>query len=326
MSKRGDIISYLATTLRRVRGQSELQAQASAEVVDGVVESATVDVAGFFYRGAQISIEGPGIVTANAIASVESGSVTSVDIDIPGGVYAEFITLLSQFGFVMQTQSGDALGTEQTYVPAVTFLGDGSGANGYATVNSAGSVTSVVIDNPGTGYSVPPSISFEPPSDPLPQAVARANCVRGRVESIDITFGSHSYTFTPNVQIEASSLDFNTSVSQVYRNYRYLHDVNDYPTLCLSGNPSENYSHIGAGQRLKTMQQSIRGYVHAGEQDSLYLSEALARDVEAVIDEFAYLSSNLDVYSARVLSIRTDEGLLSPVGVCDVEVEIAYLD
>ena len=182
MSKRGDIISYLATTLRRVRGQSELQAQASAEVVDGVVESATVDVAGFFYRGAQISIEGPGIVTANAIASVESGSVTSVDIDIPGGVYAEFITLLSQFGFVMQTQSGDALGTEQTYVPAVTFLGDGSGANGYATVNSAGSVTSVVIDNPGTGYSVPPSISFEPPSDPLPQAVARAWLNDGAVQ------------------------------------------------------------------------------------------------------------------------------------------------
>lgn len=326
MSKRNDILNYLAYVLSSIRGQSETQAQLSASVVSGEVDTITVDVAGFFYRGAHVVIEDPGIVTANAIATVEGGSVVSATVDVPGGIYHEFITLLSEFGFILETQAGDALGTEQWYIPAITFSGDGSGANGYAVVNAAGSVTSVVIDNPGTGYSTPPTIHFEPPSEALPPAIASANCVRGRVESINIQFGSHSYLFTPNVFISASSLDFNTAVSQVHRGYKYLDDINDYPTVCFDGRPTENIEHYGAGQRIKTMQQSIRGYVHAGEQDSLTLSEALARDIEAAVDQFSYLSSNLDVFSARVLSLRTDEGLLSPIGVCDVEVEISYVN
>ena len=324
MTKRTEILNYLGYTLSHIRASTD--ASATASLANTSVSAVTVDINGFFYRGANVSLESPGIVRANAVAALSGDGVGSAVIDVPGGVYDGFVVLLSELGFVLQTQGGDALGVEQTYIPEVSFIGGGgSGANGYAIINSAGSVESVIIDAPGSGYSSPPSIVLDLPASAIAPATARAHCVRGRVERIDVTFGSHSYTFTPNVNISSSSLRFSTSVSQVHRGYRYLEDINDFPTLCFDGRPTEDYEHYGAGQQLRKMRQSIRGYVYnESDTDSLELSEALARDIEAVVDEFAYLSSNLGVYSSRVEQISTDEGLLSPYGVCDVLVLIEY--
>ena len=327
MAKRTEILNYLAHALRQVRGYTQNQANAISALNSGSVETVTVDVSGFFYRGASVAIESPGIVRANAIAVLSGDGVGLVTVDVPGGIYNEFIALLSELGFVLETQSGDALGTEQLYIPAVSFIGGGgAGANGYATVNAAGSVTSITIDAPGSGYSSPPEIVVELPATAIAPATAQAHVVRGRVESIDVIFGSHSYTFTPNVLISASSLQFSTSVSQVHRNYRYFEDINDFPTICFGGTPKEDIEHYGAGQQLRKMRQSLRGYTCTFEESSIDSSEALARDIEIVVENFAYLASNLSVYGARVTSISTDEGLLSPYGICDVELEIDYVN
>jgi len=111
-------------------------------------------------------------------------------------------------------------------------------------------------------------------------------------------------------------------IAPCFRNYRYLNDVNDFPSICIGGTPLVDYTHYGAGQRLLTMQQLIRGYVLTAEEDSIDDSEELARLIEVAVDDFA--KSVDGVYSARVTQISTDEGLLSPYGVCDVQIEISY--
>ncbi len=51
-------------------------------------------------------------------------------------------------------------GTGYVLPPTVTFIGDGTGAEGYATINSNGEVTGVVITKSGEGYSTQPTVQF----------------------------------------------------------------------------------------------------------------------------------------------------------------------
>jgi len=108
----------------------------------------------------------------------------------------------------------------------------------------------------------------------------------------------------------------------VSRSYRFLEDINDFPTICFDKLPTETYSHFGDKRRLQTMQQQLRGYVLTTEEDSLSDSEELARRIEAIVNTFR--PAELQVYDARVTRISTDEGLLTPYGICDVQVEISY--
>jgi len=112
-------------------------------------------------------------------------------------------------------------------------------------------------------------------------------------------------------------------VSAVHRSYKFLDDINDFPTITLGG-AGENNDEFGDGQILKTMTQSIRGYVMTDE-DSLRDSENLASDIETVVSSYAADAANL-IHEAQVVSLSTDEGLLSPYGVCDVGIRIIYED
>jgi len=89
---------------------------------------------------------------------------------------------------------------------------------------SNGSVSEVVITNPGVGYTTPPTLTF---TDPYPDitATAVANLSAGFVTSITITNPGFGYTVTPTltidpapVSIQASaicSIDGSTGVSTV---------------------------------------------------------------------------------------------------------------
>jgi len=119
---------------------------------------------------------------------------------------------------------------------------------------------------------------------------------------------------------------YNTTVSQVHRSYKYLDDINDFPTLCLGVTPREQFDQSQTQSPLKSLTMTIRGYVHTAVEDSLQDSERLARDVEQVVSTFADASSNLEVHRSQVVTLVTDEGLFSPYGICDVGVEIYYAD
>lgn len=123
-----------------------------------------------------------------------------------------------------------------------------------------------------------------------------------------------------------TQLETISGIAKVDRRYRFLDDINDFPTVTLGATPTEDYELYGDGQQLKTLRQSIRGYVYANQDDSLRESELLARQVEDVIETFASITQDLSVQSAYVTSIGTDEGLMSPYGVSEIEVEILYDD
>ena len=100
----------------------------------------------------------------------------------------------------------------------------------------------------------------------------------------------------------------------------YIDQVNDFPAVAIL-RPSVARASIGDAVTVDSFSFVVRGYILTDE-DSINASEALARDVEESIQS---LRSPL-VYDARVLSVETDEGLLSPYGMCDVLCEVRWLN
>jgi hypothetical protein len=100
----------------------------------------------------------------------------------------------------------------------------------------------------------------------------------------------------------------------------YIDAVTDFPAVAIL-RPSVARAHIGDSVTVDAFRFVVRGYVLTDE-DSINASEALARDIEESIQS---LSSPL-IYDARVLSVETDEGLLSPYGMCDVLCEVDWLN
>jgi hypothetical protein len=60
------------------------------------------------------------------------------------------------------------------------------------------------------------------------------------------------------------------------------------------------------------------------DEDSIFVSENLAHDIETVVTDYAANAANLSVHRSQVIAISTDEGLFSPYGIVDVEVEMVY--
>lgn len=100
----------------------------------------------------------------------------------------------------------------------------------------------------------------------------------------------------------------------------FIDQVNDFPAVAILS-PSVQRTHIGKSATIETFSFIIRGYVQSDE-DSISDSEALAREIEQVIQS---LDSPL-IYSSKVLSVETDEGLLSPYGMCDIVCEVEWLN
>ena len=111
--------------------------------------------------------------------------------------------------------------------------------------------------------------------------------------------------------------------SNVFRHFKYLDEINDFPTICLIPG-SEVRQELGANRRLGSIAVSLRGYVF--DENNLDSAEILAQNVESKVDSFsANVAAKANgVSDARVVSFRTDEGLFQPYGIADLEVEILY--
>lgn len=120
---------------------------------------------------------------------------------------------------------------------------------------------------------------------------------------------------------------------------QFLEDVNDFPSVAILrpmtagkiGEQHQNVSSrratiirnsIGGHVTLDALTLTIRGYVRTTEEDSINSSEELARQIETAIQS---LRSPL-IYSAKVLTVHTDEGLMSPYGICDVQCVIEWMN
>ncbi len=100
----------------------------------------------------------------------------------------------------------------------------------------------------------------------------------------------------------------------------YIDQVSDFPAVALL-RPSVERAYIGKRVTIDRFSFVVRGYVLTDEE-SIGASEALARSIEQCIQS---LDSSL-IYSARVLTVETDEGLLSPYGMCDIACEVNWIN
>lgn len=120
---------------------------------------------------------------------------------------------------------------------------------------------------------------------------------------------------------------------------QFLNDVNSFPSVVIlrpmtagkSGEQHQNVSSrratvvrnsIGGRATLDELVLTIRGYICTTLETSVDDCELLAREIESVIQS---LSSPL-IYSAKVLTVHTDEGLFAPYGICDVQCSIEWIN
>ena len=111
--------------------------------------------------------------------------------------------------------------------------------------------------------------------------------------------------------------------SNVHKRFKFLDELNDFPSLCFVAG-SERREQLGANRRLGTIDVALRGYVF--DENNVDKAEILAQNVESKVDSFsANVAARANgVSDARVTSFRTDEGLLQPYGVADLEIQIFY--
>jgi hypothetical protein len=108
---------------------------------------------------------------------------------------------------------------------------------------------------------------------------------------------------------------------------KFWDEVEEFPALHLNAG-SETRQYQAAGRKDRFLSVTSRCYVK--EEDSVAALDALLEDVETVIEENSRIRykdrNNVDQYTQQitVISIDTDEGVLEPLGVGEMLVEVRY--
>ena len=121
---------------------------------------------------------------------------------------------------------------------------------------------------------------------------------------------------------------FRTSVARVERRLKFWDEVNEFPTIHV-GAGSETREYDGGGFRFRFLQLTIRCYV-SDDDDVILALEELLEDVESVLEENDPLqytdSTGTSQFTAQTTigAVTTDEGVLEPLGVGEITIEIRY--
>jgi hypothetical protein len=115
--------------------------------------------------------------------------------------------------------------------------------------------------------------------------------------------------------------------NQVYPFLKFWDEVDEFPALHLNAG-SETRTYQGGGYKDRFLVITLRCYVNEeGAQEAL---NKLMEDVETVIEEnsrLEYSDAQNNVFSTQqitLVSIDTDEGVLEPLGVGEILIEVQY--
>ena len=116
--------------------------------------------------------------------------------------------------------------------------------------------------------------------------------------------------------------------NEVHGNTIFLDQITQYPSACVvAGDETRQYQPDGFKWRFLNME--IRVYV-SDEEDPQEELALILEDVERVIDNNDVLtyddsvSPNLNTTSSTILTIGTDEGVLSPLGIGEIAIQVRY--
>jgi hypothetical protein len=108
---------------------------------------------------------------------------------------------------------------------------------------------------------------------------------------------------------------------------KFWDEVEEFPAIHLNAG-SETREYIGGGHKTRYLSVTVRCYVQA--EDSVEALDELLEDIETVIEDNSRLKykdrNNADQYTQQItiISIDTDEGVLEPLGVAEMLIEVRY--
>ena len=122
---------------------------------------------------------------------------------------------------------------------------------------------------------------------------------------------------------------YNTNVfDNVGSTLTFLDDIEQYPKVCVvAGDETRQY--LPDGFKWRFLLISVRAYI-SNEEDAQETLALLIEDLERIIDESDTLvyddsvDPNLTTTSMTIQSITTDEGVIAPLGIGEIIVEVRY--
>ena len=127
--------------------------------------------------------------------------------------------------------------------------------------------------------------------------------------------------------IDGSGAFLTDVANNVHPRLKFWDEVEDFPAIHLNAG-SETREYQAGGYKDRFLGVTIRCYVNSEDaQEELNL---LMEDVETIIEEnsnlqyFDRLNNEFNCQQITVISITTDEGVLEPFGVGELEIEVRY--
>ena len=120
---------------------------------------------------------------------------------------------------------------------------------------------------------------------------------------------------------------YHTAVAEVSPRLKFWDEVEEFPAIHLNAG-SETREYQGGGYKDRFLNITVRCYVN--QEDSVEALDELLEDVETVLEEnsrFMYYDRmGLEQFTQQIsiISIDTDEGVLDPLGVAEVLIEVRY--
>ena len=120
---------------------------------------------------------------------------------------------------------------------------------------------------------------------------------------------------------------YHTAVAEVSPRLKFWDEVEEFPAVHLNAG-SETREYQGGQYKDRFLNITIRCYVN--QEDAVDALDELIEDVETVLEENSRLEYydrlGLKQYTQQitVISIDTDEGVLEPLGVGEILIEVRY--
>ena len=107
---------------------------------------------------------------------------------------------------------------------------------------------------------------------------------------------------------------------------KFWDEIEQYPAIHMAAG-AETRQYWGGGNKWRFLSITIRAYVNS--EDPIEELEELLEDIETVIDAnnsltYQQLGTDAGVSQFTVLSISTDEGVLTPLGIGEMIIEARY--
>jgi len=115
--------------------------------------------------------------------------------------------------------------------------------------------------------------------------------------------------------------------NNVHPRLKFWDEVTEFPAIHLNAG-AETREYQGGGYRDRFLTVTVRCYVN--EEDATLALDKLLEDVETVLEDnsrLAYIDKQNNTqytHQISIVSIDTDEGVLEPLGVGEILVEVRY--